>query len=323
MDKQKERNLLGLIYNDSEYAEIVDSEEPDFNIRHKNSTYRFGVEVTEFYYTESNARLRNIINYFTELTENEKYRHKKDKRDLEVREFTIISDQGVDKGKAKGILQELPTIDKYVDMITERICSKEAKLSGYDKTLAHVNLIIFAAEQRIATVPIREYYRHLYTETLKDTLHRTSFREIFLITTIHENRRVYIPLKMILLVADLYMFRQLLLDYFPQKAEVSLNDFMILFAKFMRYKTRNALYRVKQGRVEVVWGNSSVSLGEKSNSIMDYGDQPLPPDTIKPNLQGIIRFFTSSTFKTNFRNLYEKGTFSTKLAFDVKAKVKL
>jgi len=321
MDKEKEREVLSLVYDNTEYSEIVDSEEPDFKIRHINSAYWFGVEVTEFYATESNARLRNIGTYFTELIDHEQYRHKKDKKYLEVRDFTIISEQGEEKAKVKGILQELPSVGNYVKMITEQIMRKDKKLVGYNRTLAHVNLIILDREHRFSMVPIPEYFRYLYTETLQEALYKTSFREIFFITTLKENRRVYIPLRMTLLVADLYMFRQVLVNYFPEKARVSSNEFMLLFARFMRYKTGNSRYRVNNGRVEVVWGNSGVALGKTSNSIFDYHDQPLPADTIKPNLQGIVRFFSSSKFKTSMTDLLEKGTFSTQLAIDVKGTV--
>jgi hypothetical protein len=235
--------------------------------------------------------------------------------------MTIISEQGEEKARVKGILQELQSPDKYVKMITEQIRRKDKKLVRYDKALAHVNLIIIDREHMISTVPVREYYRHLYTETLRDALYKTNFREIFFITTLRENRRVYIPLRMTLLVADLYMFRRLLVRYFPEKAKVSPNEFMMLFARFMRYNTGNSSYRVNNGRVEVVWGNTGIALGEKTNDIFYYHDQPLPVATIKPNLQGITRFFASNKFKTSITDLHEKDTFSTELVFDVKGAV--
>jgi hypothetical protein len=55
--KDKERNILFSIYKKDDYAQIEDSEEPDFIICEKKDGNRFGVEVTELYYTETNARM--------------------------------------------------------------------------------------------------------------------------------------------------------------------------------------------------------------------------------------------------------------------------
>jgi hypothetical protein len=58
--KQREKATLNMIYTQDQIDEIIDCEKPDFKIRNKHQRSFFGVEITELYYSESNARLDNI-----------------------------------------------------------------------------------------------------------------------------------------------------------------------------------------------------------------------------------------------------------------------
>jgi hypothetical protein len=254
--KYRERTILTLIYNEDDYAEIIDSESPDFKIRNNGTTDFFGIEITEFYYSESNARLRFIPTYFSEITEQNRYRHKKDKKALEASEVTILSSDGEIKGITKAIFQQLPSIADYVKSIVDAIVYKEARLHKYVKELIHVNLIVFDTEQRISSVAKGDYYHNLYSDSLKQTLLNTEFREVFLITRLNSTQWVYIPLKMVLFVSEFYMLHSLLFRYFPKKLGTCPDDFMILFAKYMCYNTKKAhkaIYRVKEAGIEVIW----------------------------------------------------------------------
>lgn len=71
--KNKEYQLLNKIYN-SEKIRIEKSESPDFIIHTKTS--EFGVEITEFYYSETSARLKNRNEYIDNI-----WRNDIDKRD--------------------------------------------------------------------------------------------------------------------------------------------------------------------------------------------------------------------------------------------------
>ncbi len=58
--KERELEIIKNIYI-SENIEIIPDEQPDFIIN--SDTEKFGVEVTEFYYNESTARLKNYKGY--------------------------------------------------------------------------------------------------------------------------------------------------------------------------------------------------------------------------------------------------------------------
>ena len=78
--KEIERKILELVYEVKQYEQITDSECPDFRIKNKGYNSSFGVEITEFYFSESNARLRKIPNYFSEIFDGNQYRHKESPR---------------------------------------------------------------------------------------------------------------------------------------------------------------------------------------------------------------------------------------------------
>lgn len=80
--KNKEYKILKKIYN-SKRITIKDYEKPDFIIEADNA--KFGVEVTEFYFNESVARLINYKEY------KEKILNSNDNKVLDKRDIGILS----------------------------------------------------------------------------------------------------------------------------------------------------------------------------------------------------------------------------------------
>src|SRR6266516_3436436 len=113
MKKNKERTIFDFVYTGRLIDSVTPTEEPDFKV--KKADGEFGVEITEFYFSHSQARLKNIPAYFNEILDKKKYRHKDDVVPLEVKEFTVMP--GDNRGpsfKVEGIIQERPKIDEYV-----------------------------------------------------------------------------------------------------------------------------------------------------------------------------------------------------------------
>lgn len=64
---QRERELLRAIYNAGEYASVEHGDSPDFLLRRHHVNSRFGVEVTEVFDSDADARLRFHPDYVTSL----------------------------------------------------------------------------------------------------------------------------------------------------------------------------------------------------------------------------------------------------------------
>jgi hypothetical protein len=325
--KQIERDILSLVYENNKYGQIVDSERPDFRIKNKGFDIPFGVEITEFYFSQSNARIRNIPDYFTEILDSDQYRHKDDKKILEVVEFEIFAPDGTSKGKTRGVFQEAPPPNEYVEMIRSAILNKEQKFKEYAQDLAHINLLIFDTEHRFQTVPVSQFFRNFFTPQLKDTLYSSNFREIFLITILEKSRKIYLPLKMLLLLANFYMVGQLILDYPWETTDLvsqephnknSPRNIMSTFAHYMRAKTDKVILNDDKEQIEVIFGNSGIVFDGNHVNIHDYNDYPLPKNAKNISENAMTSFFTSPEFKEKEQELMEKFVFSTELAFDTK-----
>ena len=84
VDKRaNERSILRTVYDVAEFEEILESERPDFLLRRAAADV-FGVEVTEIFATEADARAANHPEYLAELFEGGRYKHSADKKLLPV-----------------------------------------------------------------------------------------------------------------------------------------------------------------------------------------------------------------------------------------------
>lgn len=77
--KEKERKAVNQFYKENS-VEIINYEKPDFIIKTNDET--FGVEVTDYYYNESSARIKNFKGY-TEKILNSNDDSVLDKRDID------------------------------------------------------------------------------------------------------------------------------------------------------------------------------------------------------------------------------------------------
>jgi len=327
--KQNEYQILSAVYNLNDYAEVLASECPDFRLLHKGSDVTFGVEVTEFYFSHSNARLRNMPDYFNEIYNHNRYRHKEDRVRLQLSDITILSPDGKVKEITKGIFQELPNPDKYVEMISDLIKSKNEKYIEYAQDLTHINLILLDTENRLRPISVSDFYNYFYTSEVKTSLCNSPFREIFLITMLQENRKVYIPLKMILFLANFWSFGQLLEDYPWETGETSspilakqkdsTAKLMMLFAIYLKSKAEKVYTRNDEGRIEVVFGNCGLINDEGHIIVHDYNDYPIPNDIESIDDSDFTSLFCSAEFKQKEKEILDDYTFSTEIAFDLKS----
>jgi hypothetical protein len=53
--KDRERAVLQMVYDLDQFDSVRDSESPDFILQHRSEQEYFGVEITEFYLTESDG----------------------------------------------------------------------------------------------------------------------------------------------------------------------------------------------------------------------------------------------------------------------------
>ncbi len=276
--KKRERTILSMVYKDTELIEVVEFESPDFNVRKNITDGYFGVEVTEFYYSQAHARLDNIPGYLGEILDEGKYRHKRDKKELDVVDLKIISEGKPDQ-IVRGIFQELPPVSAYVDIVSGIIKFKDNKFPDYEVGLSHVNLIIFDTENRLHDVPISEFYRYFFTQDFRTTIGGSKFREIYFITKM-DNRWIYLPIKMLFLLSELYLFDGVLRKSYDDVPIKSHRDKLLLFSEYLVFTGIERVFlSLDDGGTEVIWDNNGVYVTEIGEvNLREYRDFPIPID---------------------------------------------
>lgn len=185
MDKKgEERQILNMIFSEELYK-ISSSEEPDFILTDEKYGVEFGVEITEFFRDDANARLLKIDNYIDSIIEPNHSKRKPNKGDtkkLEVREFTRISEDNILLESYKGVYVKCLTPREKADIICECIRTKESKLKNYKKNTNENYLIIYDQENCLYGEDNCKLYELISGNSLFDALSESKFREIYFIT---------------------------------------------------------------------------------------------------------------------------------------------
>lgn len=321
--KREERAILSLIYSDEKYALITPTEEPDFKIKHHSNGIEFGVEVTEFYYSQSRARINNIPGYVGKIISERKYKHKDDITTLAIKELALIpGDNRRTQRKISGIFQEQPNIDKFVNKVSELIEDKNRRFSKYIDGLDHVNLIVYDRECRLVGAPTDKFHYHFFKPKLEKALLDSKFREIFFITklgTYQSPKHVYIPLKMLFLVAELYRFNFIIVSEYPKESLKYANEEPALLAEFLKWRgAKNMYFRNSSDGYEIVYGSSGVFITKANKvSIRGYNDYGLPAGFQSASDNKPTHFFDEK-FKKIFDEYKSTHIFSMELHFNIK-----
>lgn len=192
MDKKREEEILKMIYSSEGYI-VLKSEEPDFVMTDKITEYVFGVEITEVFYTESEARLLNIPNYFENIIRKGQYCHKDDVKRLHVERVKIHS-AGMETSTqdTKCIIRDIPTRNEIASIIGNAIMKKNEKVSNYRRKIDDNCLIIFDNEHFIRDKG--ELLANAFNIELIMSIVGSGFKKIYLITRI-KGEMVYYELK--------------------------------------------------------------------------------------------------------------------------------
>lgn len=323
--KQRERAILNLVYSPKEYKHVLPSEEPDFKLEHKNTGVKFGVEITEFYYSESNARMRNISGYFQNIIHKKQYKHKDDILELEVKEVTIIpNDNKRSQQRAKGILRKLPNIEALVNKISRLVELKNKHFDKYIHGLNHVNLIINDCENIFTGLPEDMLHHWFFKDKLEKVLVDSKFREIFFITKLgpyDSSKPVCVPLKRLFLVGELFRFNFIMNKEYSKESPKDAIAGALLFMEFLKWRGLEDIYfRRGHNECEVAHGNTGLLIIDDDNkcTIIDRNDHMFSADfKLMPNNDKLSSFFDNQ-FEKVFNNFKSTYIFKSKLYFPIK-----
>jgi len=312
--KLKEKRIVNLIYHDNEYL-ITDSEEPDFILVHIRGNYSFGVEVTEYYLNQSNARIRNISNAVAERIKLGDCKHNSDKTELRVENIKIASAAKRGKKGAQEVLtiQLPPDVEKYVEGLIGRIIDKNEKLKHYN--LSPINLILLDTENFFShTISRDEVYTQLFNAELKRQIINSGFREIYLITEVDKGKQIYIPLKMIYFLTELNLLMHFIDGNYPELRKLSAKEFLMIGLQyFISQGIKGLGYAETDGNYQIAYSNYVVSLSpDKGFYLKDYFERDLPQE-----YQPVQATSYESLIDEEFRSGFEMYTATNTLYFKI------
>lgn len=309
--KQREREILDLVYTGRTIQEIIASERPDFLIRGATGA-QFGVEVAEIYDSQTTARLERIPEYAIELLSGGGFRHKDDIAHTSVGKIDILdkNDDVVD-GHIDAIIREIPTTVDCARALAALIETKTRKLVEPASSLTHINLILRDRAAIPEMTSMEPFYRLYFIPELIRALSFTYFREVFFVATT-KGITGYVPLKLLMFLAELYFFNAAYVSLDGSRGfPITAPDTEVFGSYFATLVTEPVLFRQEPAGDEVIYGECGLLVTpDNSVKIRGYHDNSLPNDARavstelaenlnKEFIDKLATFKSSNTFVTS------------------------
>lgn len=274
MDKPLELKLFRYIYGQPSNWGIIPSESPDF-ICSRNNEPILGVEVTELYHNESDARLKNINGYVLRLLSNGDYLHKDDKKNIRVERIKYTKKGEEDGREINAIIHEPYSFNEKTALLTKAIKNKEERIDVYLCSCSEVDLIINDASKIFRFDEFENFFFPFSRLIEACVIINSQFREIFLVTNQKGHSPVRIPLKLNLFAQDISIFENLIRNSpIHKKACDSKQVFKILFYCLYESGYKKISVVTNDGCIGLTIGCHQYLYSKVGKDIRDYSTIP-------------------------------------------------
>ena len=307
-----------MVYGPGELGSLDDSEQPDFLATLPGSGDPFGIEVTEFYLSESDARLRNIRGYLSDIFNHGRYRHVVDRESLKVGEVTITPKDGGDGQRVPAIIQTFPDTLEHLRLLAEVIRSKGSKARRYQR-LRHLNLVVLEHLHRWGTLSSASLCRTLTSAHIPAAFWRSPYREVFYVTSLSDDRWISVPLGLHCLLAEAFAFDRVIASSLKSTTERARKLLQALSHHLALQSALPVLTRGAGAEFEVLHRRYGLLLPPgKGTVVHDYADHAYPPDAWP--LAPLPRWpLSRRTIGQRIRRHHEKHSFECDIVVPAKA----
>ena len=211
MDKDNERRLFEAVYGKGDHWVVTSCESPDF-LCERSGKVVLGVEVTQLWHHETDARLVNIDGYVSSLFDGGSFRHKDDPANLKVDKIQILPGGNREQAiEVPAIIREHPRPSDKVAALSNLAATKTMKGRTYAQACPVVDLVVHDASRLFWFSDFEEFYRPLSVFIRRAEFLSSPFREVFLLTTKGpSSTAVCVPLKANLLLEDVLILEELI-----------------------------------------------------------------------------------------------------------------
>ncbi|MDF3339516.1 hypothetical protein P3H80_18915 [Mycolicibacterium septicum] len=280
--QQAERIIFNAVYDAREFAAVDHLDRPDFFVfPHGSHQSAFGVEITEVYEDESNARLQNIQGYFEDLLAGKPHRHRDDVETLKVETVELISKEGVVREPITVIMQEVTDRPNLPALVAERIRAKVAQATGYSHDLTHTNLVILDRTSRlVSSPPVDEAFavQTFLSPDLRTVLSGSGFHEVHLVVRDKNGMEVVRGLRALTMVEAANVFLEAVRTVVGLPFDCSDQDGHLLFILACERQGLQLDYVSGKRGVLAQFGGVQVQFAESGIRILDaHQIRPDPP----------------------------------------------
>lgn len=305
--------VLRTVYDVATFATVKQRERPDFELAYGGSAKPFGVEVTEIYANESEARLANLDGYLQELWDGKPHRHRDDIETLRTGPAKFLDKDGNVTGEVPAVMMEVSKIPPLPSLIAERINRKNGHFAEYVSGLTHVNLIIHDRVSHAAPSVDQVFDSSIFlSDETRAALNSASFNEVFLVSATDGNSdQVVRPLRALAMLEAGYGFMQAMTDADGNDVE-SWTDIHLLFIEICKGLglELNYVHDEKRGAhtyfggVGVQFHGDGMRLIERHNfpppPVVDPPDLSIPADQALRLIGLGVEFFVDKVFSSAF-----------------------
>lgn len=267
------------VYCELECSRAVHSDLPDFVID-EGREGRFGVEVTELFRSESDARTVNHPDYLARLFGGGPHLHRDDQRALEVHQVAVLRPGESEQEIAPGILTPGEPIVRRYERLADVIRRKSH--DRYRAGLRHVSLIVRDRYDLMGDKRASYSISEILSAGVREALLASHLHDVYWITVTEDHKQVYRPVRLLLMYEALFMFGRAIDECEPQREVSSSEELVLLFGNFCLRSGVDVRIWSARGKLWVLHRSVAVGFGDKGAEILDNRDYAIPADELRP-----------------------------------------
>lgn len=241
-----------------------------------------GVEVTELWQHETDARLSKISGYFDSLLDGGDVVHKDDRVVAKVETVQLVPKDSLEPiATVPAIMRKHPSPSERAELFGAALAAKEGRVSNYLDRCQHVDLLVDDRSMIFWFSDFEQLIRPISSDSVRECVTSSRFREIFLVTNEQGGARVRVPLKASLLMEDLLVLEDLLSHEAPELSEqlylqtgssaVAVSILAVALAQVSRLPPAPC---VEEGRLGVSIGCFTVHWTDQGKVVRDHSCMP-------------------------------------------------
>jgi hypothetical protein len=244
----------------------------------------WGVEVTEMFRSESEARAIHHPDYLTRLFKGGQHMHRDDKITLSVETVIVHHEDGTQQSMQSVVAPGEPIQIRY-ERLADVIRTKATR--PYQSDLRHISLIIRDRYDLMGDKRERYWVSTLMECGVREALLASPFHEVYWITVIEETReQVCRPLRLLMMLEQCWLFGYGLDTWHPNPDDLTPQDAVLLFANCCTRSGIEVRLWFMHDKLWVLHKGVAIGLGEKGIEILHNHDYAVPDDQIRPRSAG-------------------------------------